>query len=115
MQRRAFEQYAYSVSQFALAGLGFYSGVRHSSWVDGVFGVVMLLIGCRVKDFSSEGRWWAALACYGVLGALAAAAAGERAGGARFTIVVMAGCLLAVAGLLVLGRLRRVWAFARRE
>lgn len=115
---RSFESYAFRVILLVTAvycATRAYQGSGWYLWIVAPGLLIWALVGC---DFDRVWEWWIYfLLCTYFAGhmlfGLLTLGSGSP-GGTRAMLAVFAGVGIAAAGVLVSGRLRRVWTFARR-
>ena len=113
---RTFEHYATRVTCVLLAALIAWSILHGKGLAYAFYGFFLAGAAIRGVDFASSQNWWitfAFLLVADVATGFAVYAGRARPLEDRWTLLLMAGCFLAQTLLLLSGRWRRVWGFAR--
>ena len=115
--RRSFESYGYRVFFLLLAALFAYRAIDSGLWVQWILVASFLAGVIDGDDFEKEWRWWVATLGCALLAGLVLywlmTTEADARRGPRFQLAGLAGGLIAVVGILVSGRCRRVWSFTR--
>jgi len=116
MRRRAFEHYAIRVTCILLAVLIAWNILHGKGLAYAFYGFFLVRAAVKGVDFAAAQNWWITLIFLVVLGAVAASAVfvlRARPLEERWIPLLLTACCFAQSTLLLSGRWRGVWSFAR--
>lgn len=116
--RRPFEDYAIRVTCVLLASLIAWNILQGKGLVYAFYGFFMARTAVKGVDFAAAQNWWLTFLFLIVLGAVSAFTVyifRARSLEDRWMPLLLTGCFLAQSTLLLSGRWRGVWSFARSK